>query len=55
MNIGIIFLANGTYSIFIDNLIESCEKYFLPNFKKEFSNCKTLILKIKTIKKFLII
>jgi hypothetical protein len=36
MSIGIICLANGPYSIFIDNLIESCEQHFLLNHKKQF-------------------
>jgi hypothetical protein len=36
MKIGIICLANGPYSIFINNLIESCEKNFLPTHKKEY-------------------
>lgn len=34
--VGIICLANGPYSIFIDNLIETCEKYFLKNFTKKY-------------------
>jgi hypothetical protein len=36
MKIGIICLANGPYSIFIDNLIQSCEEKFLINYKKEY-------------------
>lgn len=36
MKIGIICLANGPYSIFIDNLIESCEKKFLSTYQKEY-------------------
>jgi hypothetical protein len=36
MKIGIICLANGPYSIFIDNLIQSCEEKFLPKFQKEY-------------------
>lgn len=36
MKIGIICLANGPYSIFIDNLIESCEEKFLPKCLKEY-------------------
>lgn len=35
-SIGIICLANGPYSIFIDNLIDSCEEKFLPNYDKEY-------------------
>ncbi len=34
--IGIICLANGPYSIFIDNLIQSCEEKFLPKYQKEY-------------------
>jgi hypothetical protein len=34
MKVGIICLANGPYSIFIDNLIDSCEDLFLKNYKK---------------------
>lgn len=36
MNVGIICLANGPYSIFIDNLINSCEEKFLPKYNKEY-------------------
>lgn len=36
MSVAIICLANGPYSIFIDNLIESCEKNLLKNRKKEY-------------------
>lgn len=36
MKIGIICLANGPYSIFIDNLIDSCEEKFLPVYNKEY-------------------
>jgi hypothetical protein len=36
MKIGIICLANGPYSIFIDTLIKSCEEKFLINHKKEY-------------------
>jgi hypothetical protein len=36
MKIGIICLANGPYSIFIDNLIQSCEEKFLINYEKEY-------------------
>ena len=36
MKIGIICLANGPYSIFIDNLIDSCEEKFLPKHDKEY-------------------
>jgi len=56
MNIGIICLANGPYSIFINNLIESCEEKFLPKYNKEYfiitdnensydkkSNCTTIL------------
>lgn len=35
-NVGVICLANGPYSIFIDNLIDSCEEKFLPSFAKEY-------------------
>jgi hypothetical protein len=34
--IGIICLANGPYAIFIENLIQSCEEKFLPNYQKEY-------------------
>jgi hypothetical protein len=56
MSIGIICLANGPYSIFINNLIESCEEKFLPKYNKEYfiitdnedayskkSNCTTIL------------
>ena len=36
MNVGIICLANGPYSIFIDNLIKSCEEKFLIKHKKHY-------------------
>ena len=36
MKVGIFCLANGPYSIFIDNIIESSEKYFLPTYEKEY-------------------
>lgn len=36
MKIGVICLANGPYSIFIDNLIQSCEEKFLPKYDKEY-------------------
>jgi hypothetical protein len=36
MKVGIFCLANGPYSIFIDNIIESSEKYFLPSYEKEY-------------------
>jgi hypothetical protein len=37
MKIAIITIATGKYDIFIDDLVESCEKYFLPgNGKKYF-------------------
>jgi len=36
MNIGVICLANGSYSIFIDNLIDSCEEKLLPKHSKEY-------------------
>lgn len=36
MKTGIICLANGPYSIFIDNLIQSCEEKFLPQHSKEY-------------------
>jgi hypothetical protein len=36
MKIGIICLANGPYSIFIDNLIQSCEEKFLHGHHKEY-------------------
>lgn len=36
MKVGIICLANGPYSIFLDNLIDSCEEKFLPNYFKEY-------------------
>ncbi len=36
MKIGVICLANGPYSIFIDNLIQSCEEKFLPKHGKEY-------------------
>ena len=36
MKIGIFCLANGPYIIFLDNLIESCEKYFLPAHEKKY-------------------
>jgi hypothetical protein len=36
MNIGVICLANGPYSIFIDNLIDSCEEKLLPKHSKEY-------------------
>ena len=36
MTIGIFCLANGPYMVFLDNLIESCEKYFLPAYKKKY-------------------
>jgi len=36
MKIGVICLANGPYSIFIDNLIQSCEEKFLPKYSKEY-------------------
>lgn len=36
MKIGIICLANGPYSIFIDNLIDSCEEKFVPISNKEY-------------------
>jgi hypothetical protein len=34
--VGIFCLANGPYSIFIDNVIESSERDFLPTYKKEY-------------------
>ena len=34
--VGIICLANGPYSIFIDNLIETCEENFLKSYTKEY-------------------
>lgn len=36
MKVGIICLANGPYSIFIDNLIDSCEEKFLLTYDKEY-------------------
>ncbi len=36
MKVGIICLANGPYSIFIDSLIQSCEEKFLPKHLKEY-------------------
>lgn len=36
LKIGVICLANGSYSIFIDNLINSCERNFLINHNKEY-------------------
>jgi len=36
MKIGVICLANGPYSIFIDNLISSCEEKFLIGHDKEY-------------------
>lgn len=36
MKVGIICLANGPYTIFIDNLIDSCEERFLPTYNKEY-------------------
>ena len=36
MKIGIICLANGPYSIFIDSLIDSCEEKFLTKHIKEY-------------------
>ena len=34
--IGIICLANGPYAMFIDPLIENCEKYFLLGYGKKY-------------------
>lgn len=36
MKIGIFCLANGPYIIFLDNLIEGCEQYFLPAHEKKY-------------------
>ena len=36
MKIGIFCLANGPYVIFLDNLIEGCEQYFLPKYEKKY-------------------
>jgi hypothetical protein len=36
MRVGIIFIATGKYYIFTKDLIESFEKFFLPNHEKEY-------------------
>lgn len=36
MNIGILVVCTGKYSIFFQSLYESCEKYFLPNHSKKY-------------------
>lgn len=36
MKIGILYIAIGKYSTFFKDFYETCEKYFLPNSKKEY-------------------
>ena len=36
MRIAVITIATGKYDIFIDGLVESCDKYFLPGMEKKY-------------------
>jgi hypothetical protein len=36
MKVGIVTIATGKYDIFIDGLVESCNKYFLPGLEKKY-------------------
>jgi len=36
MKVGIVTIATGKYDIFIDGLVESCDKYFLPGLEKKY-------------------